>query len=157
MSMLLALDVGNTNVTIGVFEGRRLIDYRRLRTVRDQTSDEWGILLRNLFQFSALDTAKVDGIIISSVVPPLNASLKEMAERYFRAYPVFVNSETDMGLAIRIDHPQEAGADRLVNSVAAFHRRRSGYRDYLRRDFRAGGVFGRRHRGRGWNFSRSAI
>jgi type III pantothenate kinase len=122
MSMLLALDVGNTNVTIGVFEGRRLIDYRRLRTVRDQTSDEWGILLRNLFQFSALDTAKVDGIIISSVVPPLNASLKEMAERYFRAYPVFVNSETDMGLAIRIDHPQEAGADRLVNSVAAFQK-----------------------------------
>ncbi len=79
--MLLALDVGNTNVTVGVFEGRRLIDHRRLRTVRDQTSDEWGILLRNLFHFSQLDIAKVDGIIISSVVPPLNASLAEMAER----------------------------------------------------------------------------
>lgn len=120
--MLLALDVGNTNVTVGVFSGGRLIDHRRLRTVRDQTSDEWGILLRNLFHFSALDIAKVDGIIISSVVPPLNASLAEMSERYFRAFPDFVTSDTDMGLAIKIDHPQEAGADRLVNSVAAYRK-----------------------------------
>ncbi|MCU1263051.1 MAG: pantothenate kinase [Bryobacterales bacterium] len=120
--MLLALDVGNTNVTVGVFEGSRLIDHRRLRTVREQTSDEWGILLRNLFGLAALDTADVDGIIIASVVPPLDASLAEMSERYFRAYPVFVNHETDTGLSIRIDHPQELGADRLVNSVAAFHR-----------------------------------
>jgi type III pantothenate kinase len=120
--MLLALDVGNTNVTVGVFEGSRLIDHRRLRTVREQTSDEWGILLRNLFVLAALDTADVDGIIIASVVPPLNASLAEMSERYFRAYPVFVNHETDTGLSIRIDHPQELGADRLVNSVAGFHK-----------------------------------
>jgi type III pantothenate kinase len=120
--MLLALDVGNTNVTVGVFECQRLIDHRRLRTVRDQTSDEWGILLRNLFHFSSLDIARVDGIIISSVVPPLNASLAEMSERYFRAYPDFVTSETDLGLSIRIDHPQEAGADRLVNGVAAYQK-----------------------------------
>jgi type III pantothenate kinase len=120
--MLLALDVGNTNVTVGVFEGGRLIDHRRLRTVREQTSDEWGILLRNLFHFSSLDIARVDGIIIASVVPPLNASLAEMAERYFRAIPIFVTHETDLGLTIRIDTPQEAGADRLVNSVAAFQK-----------------------------------
>ena len=120
--MLLALDVGNTNVTVGVFEGGRLIDQRRLRTVREQTSDEWGILLRNLFHFSNLDISCVDGIIIASVVPPLNASLGEMAERYFRAIPVFVTHQLDMGLTIRIDTPQEAGADRLVNSVAAFRK-----------------------------------
>jgi type III pantothenate kinase len=120
--MLLALDVGNTNVTVGVYEGSRLIDHRRLRTIRDQTSDEWGILLRNLFVLAALDTAKVDGVIIASVVPPLDASLSEMSERYFRAYPTFVNHETDTGMPIRIDHPQELGADRLVNSVAAFHK-----------------------------------
>src|SRR5258708_2518205 len=100
--MLLALDVGNTNVTIGVFEGGRLIAHRRLRTVREQTSDEWGILLRNLFQLGALDTPKVDGIIVASVVPPLDASLAEMAERYFRAHAEFVTSETDMGIAVRI-------------------------------------------------------
>jgi type III pantothenate kinase len=125
--MLLALDVGNTNVTVGVFDGARLIDHRRLRTVRDQTSDEWGILLRNLFHFGALklanvDIANVDGIIIASVVPPLNASLAEMAERYFHAIPTFITHETDMGLTIRIDSPQEAGADRLVNSIAAFRK-----------------------------------
>jgi type III pantothenate kinase len=120
--MLLALDVGNTNVTVGVFEGARLIDHRRLRTVRGQTSDEWGILLRNLFVLAALDTAAVDGIVIASVVPPLNASLAEMSERYFRAYPLFINHETDTGIPIRIDLPQELGADRLVNSVAAFHK-----------------------------------
>jgi type III pantothenate kinase len=120
--MLLALDVGNTNVTVGVFEGGRLIDHRRLRTVREQTSDEWGILLRNLFHFSDLDISRVDGIIIASVVPPLNASLAEMAERYFRAIPVFITHQLDMGLTIKIDTPQEAGADRLVNSVAAFRK-----------------------------------
>ncbi len=120
--MLLALDVGNTNVTVGVFDGERLIDHRRLRTVRDQTSDEWGILLRNLFMLASLDTAAVDGVIIASVVPPLNASLAEMAERYFRAIPAFVNHETDTGVPICIDHPQELGADRLVNSVAALHK-----------------------------------
>src|SRR3979409_20497 len=99
--MLLSLDAGNTNGTVGVFRDGRLIDHRRLRTVRDQTSDEWGILLRNLFHFSSLDIARVDGIIIASVVPPLNASLAEMGERYFRAIPVFVSHETDLGLAIR--------------------------------------------------------
>jgi type III pantothenate kinase len=120
--MLLALDVGNTNVTVGVFEGGCLIDHHRLRTVREQTSDEWGILLRNLFHFSDLDISRVDGIIIASVVPPLNASLAEMAERYFRAIPVFITHQLDMGLTIKIDTPQEAGADRLVNSVAAFRK-----------------------------------
>jgi type III pantothenate kinase len=120
--MLLALDVGNTNVTVGVFEGGRLIDHRRLRTVRDQTSDEWGILLRNLFHFSGLPIERVGGIIISSVVPPLNASLAEMAQRYFHSRAVFVTSDTEMGLTVKIDHPQEAGADRLVNSVAALQK-----------------------------------
>ena len=120
--MLLALDAGNTNVTVGVFEDGRLIDHRRLRTVREQTSDEWGILLRNLFTLASLDTARVDGVIIASVVPPLDASLAEMSERYFRAEAVFVNHRTDTGMPICIDHPQEVGADRLVNGVAAFHK-----------------------------------
>jgi len=118
--MLLALDVGNTNVTVGVFEDGRLTDHRRLRTVRDQTADEWGILLYNLFVLASLNIAEIHGVIISSVVPPLNASLAEMSERYFHTKPVFVSHETKTGLAIRIDHPQEVGADRLVNGVAAY-------------------------------------
>lgn len=119
--MLLALDVGNTNVTIGVFDGERLIDNRRLRTVRDQTSDEWGILLRNLFMLAGLDIGSVEGIIVASVVPPVNQSLAEMAQRYFGLPAFFVTHET-AGLPVLYKNPMEVGADRLVNGVAALHR-----------------------------------
>src|SRR5438445_4047031 len=120
--MLLALDAGNTNVTIGVYEADRLIAHWRLRTVHDQTADEWGVLLRNLFHLSGLDTGKVDGIIIASVVPPIDAALALMAERYFEMEPTFVTHETDTGLRICYDDPREVGADRLVNGVAALHK-----------------------------------
>jgi type III pantothenate kinase len=120
--MLLALDAGNTNVTIGIFQNGRLADHRRLRTVREQTSDEWGILLMSLLKFSSLDPAEIDGIIVSSVVPPLNSALAEMAQRYFGIEAVFVTSRTDTGLKILYENPSEVGADRIVNSVAAFHK-----------------------------------
>ena len=117
--MLLALDAGNTNITIGVFDGPRLTNRWRLRTVHEQTEDEWGILLRNLFSLDSLDLRQVDGVIISSVVPPLNPTLADMARRYFHRDPVFVSSDTDTGLAILYDNPREVGADRIVNAVAA--------------------------------------
>lgn len=120
--MLLALDAGNTNITIGIFKDGALLDYRRLRTIRDQTSDEWGILLISLLRYSSLDPGEVRGIIISSVVPPINSRLTEMAQRYFGLDPVFITSETDTGLIIRYDNPLEVGADRIVNSVAAFRK-----------------------------------
>lgn len=120
--MLLALDVGNSNVTIGAFEGDRLLERWRLRTSHEQTADEWGVLIRNLFLFAGLDLKQIDGIIIASVVPPLNGSLAAAAERYFRQRPVFVNHDTDTGLTIRYDNPLEIGADRIVNSVAAWDR-----------------------------------
>lgn len=118
--MLLALDAGNTNVTIGVFEEDRLIAHWRLRTVQDQTADEWGVLLRNLFALNSLDLKRIDGIIIASVVPPIDSRLAEMADRYFRFRPMFVTSETNTGLTVRYDNPREVGADRIVNGVAAF-------------------------------------
>ncbi|MGH9659935.1 MAG: type III pantothenate kinase [Bryobacteraceae bacterium] len=120
--MLLALDAGNTNVTIGAFDDSRLIGDWRLRTVHEQTADEWGILLRNLFEFARLDLAAVDGIVISSVVPPIDAQLAAMARRYFHTEALFVTADTDTGLRIRYDNPREVGADRLVNGVAAFHK-----------------------------------
>lgn len=119
--MLLALDVGNTNVTVGVFDGDRLADHRRLRTVREQTPDEWAILLRNLFALSGLDARNIDGIVVASVVPPLNRALSDMAFRNFGLSAMFVSHQTDTGIRICCDNPQEVGADRLVNSVAAFH------------------------------------
>ena len=123
--MLLALDAGNSNVTIGAFDGDSLVHRWRLRTIQDQTADEWGVLMRNLFSLAGLELRQIDGIIIASVVPPLDGSLAAMADRYFGTRPVFVTHETDTGLAIRYTNPLEIGADRIVNSVAAWHRYRS--------------------------------
>ncbi|HTP87274.1 MAG TPA: type III pantothenate kinase [Candidatus Acidoferrales bacterium] len=120
--MLLALDAGNSNITIGAFEGRRLACQWRLRTVHEQTADEWGILLRNLFSPVGLDIGKVDGIIISSVVPPIDSTLASMTRRYFNTEAVFVGPKTNLGLTIRYDNPNEVGADRLVNGVAGFYK-----------------------------------
>src|SRR5579884_3355465 len=120
--VLLALDAGNSNITIGAFEGRRLVSQWRLRTVHEQTADEWGILLRNLFSPAGLDIATVDGMIISSVVPPIDSTLAAMAKRYFCVDAMFVGARTDLGIAIKYDNPYEVGADRLVNGVAGFHK-----------------------------------
>lgn len=120
--MILALDAGNTNITIGVFDGSKLVQHWRLRTVHDQTADEWGILLRNLFSLADLDLNRIHGIVIASVVPPLDSTLSAMSRRYFDRDPMFVTSQTDTGLTILYDHPREVGADRIVNSVAALHK-----------------------------------
>jgi len=120
--MLLALDVGNTNVTIGAFEGHELTGRWRLRTIREQTADEWGILLRNLFTLSSLDLGAVDGVVISSVVPAVDQPLTAMAARYFHREPMFVTYATDLGIQICYDNPREVGADRLVNAVAGFRK-----------------------------------
>jgi type III pantothenate kinase len=118
--MLLAIDVGNTNTVLGVFRGAALVANWRLTTARDQTVDEYGILTRNLFTLAGLDPQEIGGIIISSVVPPLNATLEEMAQRYFRIKALFVEPGVRTGMPIHYDNPQEVGADRIVNSVAAF-------------------------------------
>jgi type III pantothenate kinase len=120
--VLLALDVGNTNVTIGAFAGPKLLGRWRLRTIKEQTADEWGILLRNLFTLSSLDLTGVHGVIISSVVPAVDQPLEAMAHRYFDRSPMFVNPATDLGITVQYDNPREVGADRLVNSVAGFHK-----------------------------------
>jgi type III pantothenate kinase len=120
--VLLALDAGNSNITIGAFDGRKLVSQWRLRTVHEQTADEWGILLHNLFSPAGLDISTVDGMIISSVVPPINSTLTFMAQRYFRTEPLFVGARSNLGLVIKYDNPYEVGADRLVNGVAGFNK-----------------------------------
>jgi len=120
--VLLALDAGNTNVTIGAFEFGKLTATWRLRTVHEQTADEWGVLVRSLFQLAGLHVSKVDGIIIASVVPPIDAALALMARRYFKTEALFVTPETDTGLKICYEDPKEVGADRVVNAVAALHK-----------------------------------
>jgi type III pantothenate kinase len=120
--MLLALDAGNTNITVGIFDGPQLLTSWRLRTVRDQTVDEWGIKLHSLLRLASIDPRVIKGVAISSVVPPIDQPLAEMTRRYFSLAPVFVSIERDLGLEVRIDNPREAGADRLANAAAAFHK-----------------------------------
>ena len=120
--MLLAIDAGNSNLTIGIFNGPQLLTSWRLRTVRERTADEWGILMRDLLTAAGLKMTKVSGIIVASVVPPLDQPLEQMAQRYFDREPMFVSSKTDLGIEILTDNPREVGADRLVNAVAAFRK-----------------------------------
>lgn len=118
--MLLALDVGNTNTVLGVFRGAELIANWRLTTARDQTVDEYGVLTRNLFTLAGLDPGEIRGVIISSVVPPLNGTLEEMAQHYFHTKALFIEPGVRTGMPIHYDSPQEVGADRIANSIAAF-------------------------------------
>jgi type III pantothenate kinase len=120
--MLLTLDVGNTNTVLGVFRAKELVANWRLTTARDQTVDEYGILTRNLFTLASLKPDEIHGIIISSVVPPLNRVLAEMARRYFGQKPLFIEPGVKTGMAVLVDNPFEVGADRIVNGVAAFER-----------------------------------
>jgi type III pantothenate kinase len=120
--MLLTLDVGNTNTVLGVFRGKELVANWRLTTAHEQTEDEYGILTRDLFTLAALEPREIGGVIISSVVPQLNSRLAGMAERYFSKTALFVEPGIKTGMAVHYDNPQEVGADRIVNSVAAFEK-----------------------------------
>jgi type III pantothenate kinase len=120
--MLLTIDIGNTNTVLGVFRGEELIVNWRLTTARQQTVDEYGVLTRNLFTLAGLDRDGIRGVIISSVVPPVNWTLAEMARVYFGQKALFVEAGVKTGMAVLVDNPLEVGADRIVNGVAAFHK-----------------------------------
>ncbi len=124
--MLLAIDVGNTNTVLGVFEGTALRHQWRIETSQSRTHDEYGILVRQLFAAEGLDPGRVDSIVISSVVPPLAFSLQQMSLRYFGHEPLFVGPGVKTGMPILYENPREVGADRVVNAVAAYHRWRCG-------------------------------
>src|SRR5260370_29202567 len=118
--MLLTIDVGNTNSVLGVFRGEELIANWRLTTARERTVDEYGVLTRNLFALAGLDQKAITGVIISSVVPPVNWAFEEMSRVYFGQKALFVELGVKTGMAVLVDNPSEVGADRIVNSVAAF-------------------------------------
>jgi type III pantothenate kinase len=119
--MLLTIDVGNTNTVLGVFRGEELIANWRLTTARTQTVDEYGVLTRNLFSLAGLSKEMISGVIISSVVPPLNWTLAEMSRLYLGKKALFVELGVKTGMSVHVDNPMEVGADRIVNGVAAFH------------------------------------
>ncbi len=119
--MLLAIDLGNTNTVFGVYEGSRLVMHWRLSTQKERTVDEYGILLRNLFALENIDARTIQGVIIASVVPPLDPVLHEMVSSYFSVKPVFVTHE-NAGIPVLYHDPRDVGADRIVNAVAAIHK-----------------------------------
>jgi type III pantothenate kinase len=138
--MLLAIDVGNTNTVLGLYKledgsgspatglGRRgdekpeLAAHWRVTTHRAQTADEYGVLFVNLFEMHGMKPSQVHSIIISSVVPPVEGTLRQVCESYFHVQPIFVEPGIKTGMPLLIDNPSELGADRLVNAIAAFER-----------------------------------
>src|ERR1700720_2759577 len=136
--MLLVIDVGNTNTVLGVFAGvakvntagdsdetpryERLVANWRVATSRTSTVDEYGVLFRNLFSMAGLESKGIHGIVISSVVPPLDPVLRQVCERYFTLRPLAVEPGVKTGMPVHYDNPAEVGADRIVNAVAAFEK-----------------------------------
>jgi type III pantothenate kinase len=120
--MLLAIDVGNTNIVLGVFDAGTLIRSWRLHTQRERTADELGLLVDGLFAHSKIDRMKVGGVILGSVVPPLTTTTRTMVEQYFGVKALTIEPGLDTGMPILYDNPSEVGADRIVNGVAAYER-----------------------------------
>jgi len=125
MSHLLAIDVGNTNTVIGVYEGDRLARHWRVVTDPARTGDEYGVLLWGLYRAADLPRPQRTDIIVCSVVPPMTPVVEELCRSYFRAEPLVVGPGIKTGMPILYDNPKEVGADRIVNAVAAYER----YRD----------------------------
>jgi type III pantothenate kinase len=134
--MLLVIDVGNTNTVLGVYgtaaktaapeAGELRYDHLlanwRVATSRRSTVDEYGVLFRNLFSMAGLESKGIHGIVISSVVPPLDPTLRQVCERYFNLKPLFIEPGVKTGMPVQYDNPAEVGADRIVNAVAAFEK-----------------------------------
>jgi type III pantothenate kinase len=117
--MLLAIDVGNTNIVLGVFDGARLLQSWRLQTIRERTSDEIGLLVDGLFTHSRLTAESISGVVIGSVVPPLTGTVVAMVRRYFDREPLVVDAARSTGMTILYEPPSEVGADRIVSALAA--------------------------------------
>ncbi|GBF78022.1 type III pantothenate kinase [Paenibacillus sp. 598K] len=120
--MILVMDVGNTNVVLGIYRGKELLHHWRLSTNRSATVDEYGMSIYNLFQYAQIRLQQIEGVIISSVVPPLMRTLEQLCRQYIGKTPLIVGPGIKTGLNIRYENPREVGADRIVNSVAAIEK-----------------------------------
>ncbi len=118
--MLLAIDVGNTNIVLGVFQGAELIRSWRLQTLRDRTADELGLAVDGLFVHGKIDRTRIEGVVLGSVVPPLTNTVVGMLWKYFERSPLVVDPASNSGMPILYSNPSEVGADRIVNAIAAF-------------------------------------
>jgi type III pantothenate kinase len=122
--LVMAMDVGNTNTVIGLFDGKKLVCHWRTRTEADKTADEYGILLWSMFQAADMPAPDVRGVALSSVVPPMTPIMEQTCRRYLEVEPLVVGPGIKTGIPILYDNPREVGADRVVNAVAAYERTR---------------------------------
>ena len=120
--MLLAFDVGNTNIVMGAYEGKTLLNSWRMATDKDKTADEYGMLMHQLFSYEGLNLKDVEDVIISTVVPPLMYTLQHIAIKYFNKDAIVVGPGVKTGMNIKYDNPKQVGADRIVNAVAGFEK-----------------------------------
>lgn len=118
--MILVVDVGNTHIVLGVFEGKELLASWRLSTEKERTADELGMLLLSLFSHGKLNAENVGAVIISSVVPPIMYTLEHSIKKYFKIEPIVIGPGTKTGINIRCQNPKEVGADKIVNAVAGY-------------------------------------
>lgn len=118
--MLLAIDIGNTNIVLGVFDGKTLTESWRLTTLRERTADEIGVLVTHLFEHRGISMSSVDGVIVASVVPPLTGVMAAMVKRYFGRAAFTIDSALQAGIPVLYETPADVGADRIVNAVAAY-------------------------------------
>jgi type III pantothenate kinase len=119
---LFAIDIGNSNVVLGVFEDQRLVADWRIATDPAKTTDEYGILLLDLLRAKSILPETLDAVVLSSVVPPLTSLFEELSGKYLHRRALTISSELKTGLTLRYDNPAEIGSDRIVNAAAAFHR-----------------------------------
>ena len=117
--MLFAIDVGNTNIVLGLFNGSELMQYWRMETDQKKSADEYGMLINQLMEFSGLGAVDVDDVIIASVVPSMSYTLQHLSQKYFNKRAIVVGPGIKTGLIVKYDNPKQLGADRIVNAVAA--------------------------------------
>ncbi|MCP9455592.1 MAG: type III pantothenate kinase [Nitrospira sp.] len=120
--MLAAINIGNTHIAWGIFEGSTLTAHWRLATDPRTTSDEYGVLCTSLLERAQRSTQSITGAVLSSVVPALTGTMVSMVETYFGCSPLVISADCDTGLILKYDNPRELGSDRLVNAAAAYHK-----------------------------------
>lgn len=120
--MLLVMDIGNTNIAVGIFQEKILVKHWKIKSEREKTCDEYAVTLLNLFSISKVDAAQIDAVIFSSVVPPLTPIFQTLSHSLFQVKPLIVGPGLKTGMPILYENPQEVGADRVVASVAAFEK-----------------------------------
>lgn len=118
--MILVIDVGNTNIVLGIYEGKKLLNFWRVKTDADKTSDEYGMIINQLFELNGYKFSDIDEVVICSVVPTIMYTMEHMARKYFNKEPLVVGPGIKTGMNIKYDNPKEVGADRIVDAIAAY-------------------------------------